>query len=462
MNGRKQILGIDLGTSSVKVISRSYDGPAAKVKVRYDEPSPAGWQRAVKNALAGLDLSNVAAIGLSSQVGTYIIDGREVIGWDDRKGVKELEEIKKHYGRELFMEEISMPHPNIISYPLPRLRYIAKHDPGAEKVCQPKDFLCEMLTGNCVTDPYSWRGLANLSTGRYSRKLLEGIGFSAQKLPRIIGVSESAGCTKEIPLEGKRLPAGIPVFTGLNDFFASLLGMGVYMEGELFDITGTSEHIGMIEPAVNQDTALVSGPYLSGNAHYGVTASSGASLDFCQRMFGLLEVGQEQVLKNNPPVFLPYLNGERAPIWDPGARGMFFGIHGSCQKADMAYSVLEGVVFSLYHIYESMGMPKAGRMLVSGGAAANHTLNELKAEMFGVPVLVPEETDTSAVGAWMAAAVGMGWFADFGGAIREICKIKEIIEPCGRYQELLKKRFAVYKTLYPAVKKANAFRRSAP
>lgn len=484
-------MGIDLGTSSVKVISRSYDGPAAKAKQRYDEPSPAGWQRAVKKALAGLDLSNVAAIGLSSQVGTYIIDGREVIGWDDRKGVKELEEIKKHYGRQLFMEEISMPHPNIISYPLPRLRYIAKHDPGAEKVCQPKDFLCEMLTGNCVTDPYSWRGLANLSTGRYSRKLLDGIGFSAQKLPRIIGVSESAGCTKEIPLdgkygtvgntsaarstkeiakgitkeiplEGKRLPAGIPVFTGLNDFFASLLGMGVYMEGELFDITGTSEHIGVIEPAVNQDTALVSGPYLSGNAHYGVTASSGASLDFCQRMFGLLEVGQEQVLKNNPPVFLPYLNGERAPIWDPDARGMFFGIHGSCQKADMAYSVLEGVVFSLYHIYESMGMPKAGRMLVSGGAAANHTLNELKAEMFGVPVLVPEETDTSALGAWMAAAVGMGWFADFGAAIRKVCKIKEIIEPCGRYQELLKERFAGYKTLYPAVKKANAFRRPAP
>ncbi len=452
MNSRKQILGIDLGTSSVKMILRAYDGDALKIKERYDEPSPAGWRRAVKKALAGLDLGSVAAIGLSSQVGTYIIDGREVIGWEDRKGVEELGALRERFGREVFMEEISMPHPNIISYPLPRLHYIQKQYPGAEKVCQPKDFLCEMLTGNCVTDPYSWRGLANLRTGRYSRKLLDEIGFSVHKLPRITGILESAGTTKEIPLEGNLLPAGIPVFVGMNDFFASLLGMGVYREGELFDITGTSEHIGVIEPAVNPDTALVSGPYLRGNAHYGVTASSGVSLDFGLRMFGLREVGQEQVLKNNPPVFLPYLNGERAPIWDPDARGMFFGIHGSCRKTEMAYSVLEGVVFSLYHIYESMGMPKADRMCVSGGAAANHTLNELKAELFGVPVCVPEETDASALGAWMAAAAGAGWFADLGEAIQKVCKVQEIMEPCGRYQALLKKRFAVYKTVYPAVK----------
>lgn len=452
MNRGSQILGIDLGTSSVKMIVRSLNGTTVKAKERYDEPSPAGWRRAVKKALAGFDLGQVRAIGLSSQVGTYILDGREVIGWGSRKGAQELEEIQKRWDRELFMEEISMPHPNIISYPLPRLKYITEHNPGVQKVCQPKDFLCEMLTGNCVTDKYSWRGLANLKTGQYSRKLLDEIGFPIEGLPRIIGISEAAGRTKEIPLEGNLLPAGIPVFVGMNDFFASLLGMGVYQEGDLFDITGTSEHIGIIESAVNKETNLVSGPYLRGNVHYGVTASSGSSLDFGRNVFGLWETDVEQALKNNPPIFLPYLNGERAPIWDLDARGMFFGIHGSYRKTDMAYSVLEGVVFSLYHIYDSMGRPKAGRMRVCGGASANHTLNALKAELFGVPVLVPEETDTSALGAWMAAAAGLGWFTDFSGAIEKVCKIKETVEPCGRYQERLKERFAVYKKLYPAIK----------
>ncbi|HCT93026.1 MAG TPA: hypothetical protein DF613_16830, partial [Lachnospiraceae bacterium] len=120
---------------------------------------------------------------------------------------------------------------------------------------------------------------------------------------------------------------------------------------------------------------------------------------------------------------------------------------------DMAYAVLEGVVFSLYHIYSCMGMPRADVMRVSGGASANRTLNEMKAELFGVPVLVSEETDTSALGAWMTAAVGMGWFSGFGEATERNCGIKEVIKPGGRYQEILRRRFTVYKDLYPATRR---------
>lgn len=467
MSKGESILGIDLGTSSVKVILKSRDGTAIKGKEAYEEQTPSGWQEAVKRAVSGLDLSHLKAIGLSSQVGTYIVNGRDIIGWNSKKGEQELAEVKTKYDRETFIREISMPHPDMISYPLPRLSYIQKHYSEVRTVCQPKDFLCEMLTGNCVTDPYSWRGLANLSTGRFSQKLLEGIGFPAEKLPRLTGICDIAGYTRgfsseepvipveksAFPIEKTVFPTGIPVFTGMNDFFSSLLGMGIYKTGELFDITGTSEHLGVSEPSLNPDTGLVSGPYLRGNVHYGVTASSGASFDYGMRIFGLDNIDVEQCLKNRPPIFLPYLNGERAPIWDADAQGMFFGIHGTCGKSEMAYAVLEGVAFSLYHIYECMGKPKADVMRVSGGASANRTLNEMKAELFGVPVVVPEETDTSALGAWMAAAVGLGWFTGFEEAAEQNCKIKETITPCGRWQKILKQRFAVYKELYPATRK---------
>ncbi|HCT93025.1 MAG TPA: hypothetical protein DF613_16825, partial [Lachnospiraceae bacterium] len=339
MSEKESILGIDLGTSSVKIILRCRDGMVAKGKETYREATPSGWWEAVEKALSGLDLSHLKAIGLSSQVGTYIVDGREVIGWDSKKGAEELAEVKSAHGKETFVREISMPHPDIISYPLPRLLYIRKHYPGADRVCQPKDFLCEMLTGNCVTDQYSWRGLAHLSSGRYSRKLLEEIGFSVDRLPKLTGICDIAGYTGKLSLKGNVLPAGIPVFTGMNDFFSSLLGMGVYRTGDLFDITGTSEHLGVIEPTVKLDTELVSGPYLRGNVHYGVTASSGVSLDYGKRLFGFDNIEPERCLKNRPPVFLPYLNGERAPVWDAEARGMFVGIHGSCEKRDMAYAV---------------------------------------------------------------------------------------------------------------------------
>lgn len=446
------ILGIDLGTSSVKMLLKSGSGGTVKVKETYREPAPSGWWNAVKKALSRLDLRELAAIGLSSQVGTYLVNGEVVIPWSGREGAEELSEIRETFGRELFFREIDMPHPNIISYPVPRLLYIKRHYPQVESVCQPKDFLCEMLTGRRFTDPYSWRGLAKLSEGRYSQALLDRIGFPVQKLPGMIPVTGRAGETREISLEGNLLPAGVPVFIGMNDFYASLLGMGVYGIGDFFDITGTSEHLGVVESDPDPDTELVSSPYFCGNVHYGVTASAGASLDYGMRLFGFGDVEPMESLSRKPPVFLPYLNGERAPVWDADARGMFFGIDGACEKRDMAYAVMEGVVFSLYHIYECMGRPRGTVMRVSGGAAANRVLCEMKAELFGVPVIVPEETDTSALGAYMTAAVGAGRYADFEEAIEHNCRSRECIRSGGLYQERLKQRFSIYKELYPAIK----------
>ena len=120
----KSVLGIDLGTSSVKILQLFQNGEIVKSRAAYDEISPKGWWNAICDALNQLNLESVEAIGLSSQVGTYIVNGKDVISWNEAAGQKELECIKKTYSTELFMEEISMPHPNIVSYPIPRLKYI--------------------------------------------------------------------------------------------------------------------------------------------------------------------------------------------------------------------------------------------------------------------------------------------------------------------------------------------------
>ena len=445
----KNVLGIDLGTSSVKVLQKFYDGRTQRIKKSYSEISCKGWWDAVCEAVSNLDLTQTVAIGLSSQVGTYIVNGSDVISWNSGVGAEEVREIKKNYPQELFLREISMDHPNIASYPIPRLKYINGKYGKITSVCQPKDYLCGQLTGNWVTDPYSWRGLANLEKAAYSPFFLKELGIEPQVLPKMIGEGMCAGTTKKIE---KVLPAGIPVYVGLNDFYASLLGMGVGKPGQMFDISGTSEHLGMIEDRVNRGTSLVSGPYLRGNTHYGVTASSGASNAFALRLSDSGTFDLEQVRKGKPPIFLPYLNGERAPIWDADARGMFFGIGENCSREDMAYAVFEGVVFSLYHIYETMGSPKAETMTVTGGAAVNDSLNLLKAEMFGIPVTVPEERDTSALGAALIAAVGAGWYSDLDTAVARWVKIEKTVTPTGTHNTWLQKRYALYKQLYPAVK----------
>ena len=256
MSSGESILGIDLGTSSVKVILKHRDGARTKTREAYEENTPAGWWKAVRKAMAGFDLTDLSGIGLSGQVGTYLADRQAVAGWSGREGERELQRIKGLCSKDLFLREISMPHPDMISYPLPRLLYLRERLPEVQKVCQPKDFLYEMLTGVCVTDQYSWRGLVNQTSGRYSRKLLDLAGFPEHKLPELAGVLEAPGRTRQIPLEKGMLPEGIPVFVGMNDFYASLLGMGVLKPGELFDVTGTSEHLGAVVPDIDRDTKL--------------------------------------------------------------------------------------------------------------------------------------------------------------------------------------------------------------
>ena len=441
-------MGIDLGTSSVKVLQLFLDGSTQRIKKCYEQISCKGWWNAVCEALSEMDMTETVAIGLSSQVGTYIINDRDVISWNSGIGAEEVRQIKEKYPSELFLREISMDHPNIASYPIPRLKYITENYGKIVSVCQPKDYLCRCLTGNRVTDPYSWRGLANLITGSYSKFFLKELGIDPQILPRMVGFQACAGLTRR----ADDLPAGIPVYVGMNDFYASLLGMGIGKKGQMFDISGTSEHLGIVEGKVICATPLVSGPYLKENVRYGVTASSGAGNRFSLRLSEGGEFDLAQVSKGKPPIFLPYLNGERAPIWDADARGVFFGIEAGCTKEDMAYAVFEGVVFSLYHIYETMGRPKAETMVVTGGAAVNESINRLKAEMFGIPVQVPEEFDTSALGAALIGSVGALWYADAETAANHCVRIGKTITPTGIYTPWLQKRYGLYRELYPAMK----------
>ena len=448
----KSVLGIDLGTSSVKILQYDQQGKSVKSRASYEEISPDGWWNAICRALSELDLTDVTGISLSSQVGTYIVNEKDVLSWNCGVGADEVREIKEKYEPELFLKEISMTHPNIVSYPIPRLKYIKEHFENVTSVCQPKDFICQKLTGNCVTDPYSWRGLANLNDKQYSSYFLKELQIDEALLPKMIDYTQCAGETKEIDCCGKKLPAGIPVYVGLNDYYASLLGMGVWKAGDMFDISGTSEHLGILEEHTEIYTELVSGPYLKEHVHYGVTASSGASIKFGLRLLKDQEIDLDRMKDSQPPIFLPYLNGERAPIWDENARGMYFGINEGCTEEMLAYAAMEGVVFSLFHIYESMGAPKADSMKISGGAAVFPILNRLKSEMFELPVQILEENDTSALGAAMLAAFGERWYPDLEIMTKKVCKIKETVYPTGVYKEFLKKRYLIYKELYPAVK----------
>ncbi len=446
------ILSIDLGTSSVKLLWFC-ENEIQSVSEKYTEISPDGWFDAVCKAMKRLSPAGVRAIGLSSQVGTYIVDDKYVVSWNDPVGQNELEETLGRHTQAEYIAEISMPHPKILSYPLPRLRYIIGKFGIQKSVMQPKDMLIKRLCGTARTDKYSWRGLCNLETGKYSEKLLSELGLDSSVFPEISDPTEIAGRTTEQLSKLCGLPAGTPVYTGCNDFFAAICSMGIVSSGSLFDITGTSEHLGVVSDVPpDESTPLVSGPYFSGYAVYGVTASSGRSLDLALSLDSLTKDQLYEKYSPSLPIFLPYLNGERAPIFDQNARGVFFGMGADCDKTSLCVSIAEGVVFSLWHIYETLGRPQADRIAVTGGASKSEALNILKATLFDKPVYPCVQKDASAYGAAMLAAVGCGDYLSLGEAAAD-CRYKEAIMPEKRFQSLMYQRFEIYRSLYPTLKK---------
>jgi len=505
----KFLVGIDLGTSSLKLVCLFKSGVIVQSQEKYEEPGCLGWWNAVKRALRRLasdaggrsadgrsadgfcaggrcaDGHNaegvggrntgghyIEGIGLTSQVGTYIVDkegfnkthsdinrrisGYSIAMWNNNNDNSYLDRLLGHFSQEEFIREITMLHPPMLSYPAPKIMQLQDEHKNIGRIFQPKDFLCEMLTGNMATDMYSWRGLADLQRGAYSEKLLDFTGFNSAKLPPIYKYSDCCGAVTAALADELGLPKGLPVYVGCNDFYASLIGMGIWNGGDAFDITGTSEHIGTVTDSIDKETRIINGAYLNKNVKYGVTASSGASLDWARRLFGAGSFDIGEIIKNKPPVFLPYLTGERAPVWDSGARGVFFGIHDKTGDAEMKYAVLEGVCFSLYHIWQyikATGPTVPVRTLrASGGAAKDGILNALKAEIFDMPVVTMETHSASALGAALMASVGAGWYHNINDAMSEMCVQKDVIEPKGAYRNILMRRFDIYRNLYPLIK----------
>lgn len=439
------IAGVDLGTSAIKVLIADEHKTVRKIRKVYKELCPEGWIGAMFAALSEITEA-IDGISFSSQVGTYVA-GDRVVHWYDGTGKDELTRIKRDIPKETFLSEISMPHPDICSYPMPRLLCLKEHG-GIETVCQPKELLIETLTGRRVSDPYSWRGLTDLTAGTYSEAMLSYLGIGEEALPTLASPFSVAGRVTKSAAEKTGLREGLPVYVGCNDYYAGLVGMGIVKTGMLYDITGTSEHIGLTTDKIYPDTAMVSGPYFAGNVHYGVTAGSGKSLDFGIRTFDFNAIDIDEALRHKPPIFLPYVAGERAPIWDAKARGVFFGINADTTSADMAYSVLEGVAMSAYHIFRCLSPDEAYPCLITaGGAAKDEKFNSLKASLFGIPVVTMEESDTSALGAAMIGFIGEGAFSGIAEAANALCREKSRVEVTKR--DVLSERFDLYRKLYP-------------
>jgi xylulokinase len=262
------------------------------------------------------------------------------------------------------------------------------------------------------------------------------------------------------------LPAGLPVVAGTHDGLATLVGAGVVEMGRAADVDGTSGGLALCwnQPidrlGVSSAAWLRPGQYIVG----GAMAALGRALDWWREVVAGPGTDYDTLIEeglNAPPgadglIFLPYLAGERSPIWDPQARGLFFGLTQAHTRAHLTRAVLESVPFALRHLLERLIAcgARVDEMRVCGGQARSMGWNQIKADVLGVPVVVPRVTEATVLGAAVLAGVGVGLLPDIADGANRMASTVARLEPDLARHRYYSDLFSIYRRLYPDLRQA--------
>jgi xylulokinase len=300
------------------------------------------------------------------------------------------------------------------------------------------------------------------STPDASRLAATGLRLGHRPEPSAMGAV--VGRLTRTAAEALGFQPGIPVAGGTNDAFASYLGAGLTRAGDAYDPGGSAGGFGVYwHDAVEVPGAFVTPAPLEGLYSVGAAmAATGRALDWFRDSVVGGGVTTERLLEEagtTPPgadgvVFLPYLAGERSPIWDPDATGAFVGLTLTHGRAHLTRAILEASALAIRHVAEPMlaAGVTVSAMRVCGGPARSETWNQIKADVTGFPVLVPAVLETAVLGSAMLGAVGIGASADVPTAVRSMTRIERRLEPRAEHRATYDRAFEVYRGLYPALR----------
>jgi xylulokinase len=465
------VLAVDLGAGSLRagaVDGRGRVLAMAAVKLRGDEPRPGWseidperWWRALKRCVGGvLDaLPHTAAVqglclsGLTrAQV---LLDSdlaplRPAFLFGDRRSEGDVARVAAHFPMRNPADAITAFHP------LARLAWMARAEPAMFRrlawALEPKDFFNERLTGAIAADSVTYSRFDALripsAVPDWLRRCL-GMLAIPRKAPWALVGHVIAG---EAPFDRLR---GLPVFAGAMDTWSAVTGSGAVRPGQAYDVAGTTEAVGLLSRRRRSVPGLVSIAWGDRLHQVGGPTQIGAdAIAWCHRTFrvnGALAAAVDRVARRAPaddrPLLLPYLAGERVPVWRADVRGAFHRVARGHDADDFLWATLEGsahAVRDILAIASTGSREKAREVRVSGGGARSAAWCQLKADVTGLPFVRTAHAETGLVGAAMAAAVGLGWFSSFEAAARRMCPVERVFEPRRKFAALYVRRAALY------------------
>jgi xylulokinase len=432
------------------------------------EQNPADWWDLVLGALQSFQgKGEVRAICLTSQVNTHVFVDADLtplhpaIVWQDGRAAAAGAEVEARISAAEKIRLLGAPIPVDASHALARMNWMASAHPDiwakTAHVLLPRDYLVARLTGRVVSDPMSSVGLVGTDL-TYAKGLIALMpGAAARLAPLADPLSVVGEVRKALPFAGAR------VVLGMMDAWASLLGLGVVREGQAMYLSGTSEVTGLISAQVRPEPGVITFPPWAGiTLHAGPTQAGGASLDWLSRLLGReaaeLAEGAAQITAQSP-LFLPHLQGERAPLWDAALRGTFAGLTSSTGPQELATSVLEGVAFSARLALEAL-QRSAGlvpdQVQVGGGGAASDRWCQIRADVLGKVLVRVRGMDPGAMGAAVMAGVGSGALADLPAAAEALVHQDRVFRPDPAQAALADQRFRLWSDLIHQTRGVNA------
>ena len=481
-------IGIDLGTSAVKLLLVDADGrilnevskeyPVFYPHSGWSEQNPEDWKNAVfegiKELTEKVDKSRIKGIGCGGQMhGLVVLDEndnviRPAILWNDGRTHKEVEYLNGVIGKDVLSENTA----NIAfaGFTAPKILWMKANEPELfekiEKIMLPKDYINYILTGVHATDYSDASGmlLLDVKNKKWSDKMLEICGVAEDKMPELFESSEIIGTLKEDIAKLLGLDSGIKVVAGAGDNAAAAIGTGTVGNGKCNISLGTSGtvFISSNEFGVDPNNALHSFAHADEKYHLMGCMLSAAS---CNKWFmddilrdnnysSIQAEITDDKLGRNQVFFLPYLMGERSPINDTNARGTFTGMSMDTSRADMLQAVLEGVAFAIrdsFEVAKSLGLD-IKRSNICGGGAKSTLWKKIMANILGIPLDILKTEQGPGYGGAVLAAVGCGEYQSVSEACEKLVEVADTVYPDKELSDLYEAKYRKFKKIYPALK----------
>lgn len=477
-------IGVDLGTSAVKLLLMDGDGKIQKVVSReyplffphpgWSEQNPEDWYKrsmdGIKELIAEADKRQIAGISFGGQMhGLVVLDEKDqvirpAILWNDGRTAKECDYLNNTIGKD----KLSQYTANIAftGFTAPKILWMKENEPEnfsrIRKIMLPKDYLAYRLTGVFCTDVSDASGmlLFDVKNRCWSKKMCDICGITTDMLAGIYESYECVGTVLPQVATVLGIPDTVKVAAGAGDNAAAAVGTGTVGEGKCNISLGTSGTIFISSRnfGVDQNNALHSFAHADGYYHLMGCMLSAAS---CNKwwMDDILQdkdyAGQQakiQKLGENHVYFLPYLMGERSPHNDPDARGTFIGMTMDTSREDMTQAVLEGVAFALrdsLEVAKSLGI-RLERTKICGGGAKSPLWKKIIANVMNLKVDVIASEEGPGLGAAMLAAVACGEYSSVEEAASKIVKVVDTVEPDPELAARYEKQYQKFRKIYPA------------